>query len=123
MYLPSMRRYTALTLVLLLSAAGILGAQESPSAPSSAPASIVMMPAHFATLNDDAHLLRPGLGAMSETAATWWGLGRGATVGAVAALSLTQAFCADDNGCVGRTIGAVFVGSLLGGALESGMEY
>lgn len=102
-----------------------LSAQESPSAPPAAPASIVVLPARFASIDDEAHLLAPGsrVTVARDTAVLWWGLGKGATVGAAAALTLTQAFCADDSGCVGRTIGAVLMGSLLGGALESGMDY
>jgi hypothetical protein len=115
----------ALAALSLAARCGTLSAQEGPASPPAAPASIVVMPARFATWDDEAHLVSPRLdvGGMRDTTVTWWGLGKGATIGATAALGLTQAFCTDDNGCVGRTIGAILMGSLLGGALESGMDY
>ena len=89
------------------------------------PAPVIIRPAPFASWNDEVHLLNTGANgtANGESAAIWWGLGKGATIGATAALGLTQAFCTDDDGCVGRSIGAILIGSLLGGALESGMDY
>ena len=101
---------------------GLLAAQEAAGVP---PASIVVRPASFSSWTGESHLATPGasIAVTPDTTPLWWGLGRGATVGATAGLALTQAFCAGDNGCVGRTIGAVLMGSLLGGALESGMDF
>lgn len=98
-----------------------LSAQE----PAMPPSTIIVRTTPFASWNDDVHLLSTGssLAVTGKSAVAWWGLGRGATIGAAAALGVTQAFCTDSDGCVGRTIGAVLMGSLLGGALESGMDY
>jgi hypothetical protein len=98
-----------------------LSAQE----PGTPPSSIIVRTTSFASWNDDVHLLSPGssIAVPADSAVAWWGLGRGATVGAAAALGVTQAFCTGSDGCVGRTIGAILMGSLLGGALETGMEY
>jgi hypothetical protein len=98
-----------------------LGAQE----PATPPSTIIVRTTPFASWNDDVHLLSPGssIAVPGNSAVAWWGLGRGATIGAAAALGVTQAFCTGSDGCVGRTIGAVLMGSLLGGALESGMDY
>jgi len=111
----------AAVFVLCPAGDGTLAAQQA----GPPPASIVVRPAPFASWTGETHLTTPGSNAVvtPDASLMWWGLGRGATVGATAALTLTQAFCADDNGCVGRTIGAVLMGSLLGGALESGMDY
>lgn len=94
-------------------------------APAAVPASVLLRPATFATWSGEAHLAIPAssVAIPRDSGAAWWGLNAGAAVGATAALTLTQAFCGDDNGCVGRSIGAVLAGSLLGGALKSGMDY
>lgn len=112
-----------LTAGMLLSCAlcGTLSAQAEPSV---APPVMVVAPG-FARWQDDAHLAGTGFNTTvsRDTTRLWWGLGTGATVGAAAGLALTQAFCVDDNGCVGRSIGAILMGTLVGGALESGMDY
>lgn len=102
-----------------------VSAQDTTRARTSTPASVVLMPARLVSWNDQAHVASPGAGATvtKDTTRIWWGLGAGATAGAAAALGATQAFCIDDNGCVGKSIGAILMGTLVGGALEAGMQY
>ena len=115
-------RALAVAITLSCALASAASAQDAPGPP---PASILVQRATFSSWTGEAQLTTTGsnLAVTRDPTLLWWGLGRGATVGAATALTLTQAFCADDNGCVGRSIGAVLMGSLLGGALESGMDY
>ena len=70
---------------------GAIAAQEAASPP---PVSIVVKPASFANWTGEAHLTTTGsnLAVTRDTTPLWWGLGRGAAIGATAALTLTQAF-------------------------------
>lgn len=120
-----MRRATLLTAFMSSVLCGILSAQAEPAAPATTPSSILVAPPTFARWDGDAHLSSTGLNTSVplDTSRVWWGVGTGATIGATAGLAATQAFCGDDNGCVARSIGAILMGSFLGGAIESGMDY
>lgn len=116
-------RLTAIVLAgIALGASTRAEAQDS----TAAPPSLVVVQQPFSRWKSDTMTptatLRPSLtdGAPS---APFWATGLGATVGASSALFATQGFCGSDNGCIGESVGAVFIGSFLGGAIEGGMKY
>lgn len=118
-----MSRVAALAFIGLVLGTGTRAeAQDS----TATPPSLVVVQQPFSRWKGDTMTptatLRPSLtdGAPS---APFWAAGLGATVGASSALFAAQGLCGSDNGCIGESIGAAFVGSVLGGAIEGGMKY
>ena len=108
---------------LALSTGSRVEAQDSTASP---PSLVMVQQSSFSRWKSDTMTptatLRPSL-TDGAPAAPFWASGLGATVGASSALFAAQGFCGSDNACIGESVGAAFVGSVLGGAIEGGMKY